>query len=164
MRPENPFDNFIKLFDSSWLQNQVKSHLFFGEIKGKYAYLFAIVAYITMCFMFLGSHQISRIQSIFMEPPVGAFSVFLIWAIIFGNYKTNALLWAAVKSTVLFGSFICILCGSINMLRDDPADIELVLLGLLWFPGLEFLNRFTKNQRYITLIRILVSAPIALKL
>lgn len=164
MRQESPSENFIKIFDSPWLRNQVKTHLFFGEGKEKYIYLVAIVTYVSMCTMFLVPQEKHDIFSVFMEPRVGAFSVVLVLAIIFGNYKTNALLWAAIKFTVLFASFICILCGLINLLRDDPADIELIVLGLLWFPSLEFINIFTKRQKYITLTRVLVSVPIILYL
>jgi hypothetical protein len=164
MKIESPSENFIKIFDSPWLQNQVKTHLFFGEIKGKYIYLAAIVAYVSMCIMFLVPQERNDIFSVFIEPRVVAFSVALILAIIFGNYKTNALLWAAIKFTVLFSSFICILCGSINLLRDDPADAELIIIGLFWFPGLEFVKNFTEKQKYITLARILITVPILLKL
>ena len=164
MRPESPSENFIKLFDSPWLRHQVKTHLVFGESKGKYFYLVAILIYVSMGIVFLVPQEKYEVLSVFMEPRVGAFSVVLILAIIFGNYKTNALLWAAIKFTVLFASFICLLCGLINLIRDDPADVELIVLGLLWFPSIEFLAIFSERQKYITLTRVLVSVPIILYL
>ena len=164
MKQIDPFENFIKIFDSPWLHNQVKTHLFFGEIKGKYFYLLAMLAYVFLCFMFLVPHEKTDIFAVLMEPRVAIFSLVVVLVIIIGNYKTNALFWAAIKFAALFGSFICILCGSINLLRGDPADFELIFLGILWFPSFEFINRLTQKQKFITLTRVLLSVPIILNL
>ena len=99
-------------------------------------------------------------ELIFQDDPRVAFiTVAFLAAIIFGNYKTNAILWAAIKVTVLFASFLFILVGAINLLRDDPADNELIILGIAWFPGPEFAEELTQNQKFITLARVVITIP-----
>ncbi len=40
---------------------------------------------------------------------------------------------------------------------DAPADL---LLGLLWFPGIEFIPKFTPHQRLITVCRLVFTIPV----
>jgi len=39
---------------------------------------------------------------------------------------------------------------------DAQADF---LLGLIWFPGLEFVDKLASKQKYITLCRLILTIP-----
>ena len=155
----NSTDNFHEMFDSAWLRNQVKTHLFFGEYSGKYKCLLFVVIYLVVCL--LASHKVEEILdfSPSMWRHSGILIVFVI-GIVFGKYKTNAMLWVTIKATIGAMSFIFILIGLINFFRPPEPAISFVILGLTWLPSIEFIPKLTTNQKYITLIRVGISAPL----
>jgi len=68
--------------------------------------------------------------------------------------------WVAVKCT---GGLICFLLLTavvpMYFLQGDPNAWPVLFLGPIWMPGLEFIPRLTPHQRYITLMRIVLSVP-----
>ena len=47
-----------------------------------------------------------------------------------------------------------VFCGS------QPDALPVWGLGLVWLPGLKYIPRLTEHQKYITLVRIILSLPL----
>jgi hypothetical protein len=60
----------------------------------------------------------------------------------------------------LSGSPITVRLGLVNFFRGEPGAIDLMLLGFIWFPGIEFAPSLVSRQRYLTIARLLLSLVI----
>jgi hypothetical protein len=60
-----------------------------------------------------------------------------------------------------FGAILMtFLAGPIHWLTKQPDALPVWGLGLVWFPGLEYIPRLTEHQKFITLARIILSLPL----
>ena len=148
--------------------SQVESHLIFGPISRHIPFWYLLFAfYIAFLVDVLFSHS-----SIFAGTPVELFekinSIFVVtlglWFIIYKfrkqTLRQQAILgWVITKITLGVVAFIFMVMGPINMLRGDKEGAYILLLGIIWFPALEFIPPIVSYQKFITLIRIFLSIP-----
>jgi len=68
--------------------------------------------------------------------------------------------WLSVKVAFGLAAFIMATAGAGVSFRDGKSDAWVFLaLGLIWFPGLEFIPKLTPHQRFITLARLVLTTP-----
>ena len=68
--------------------------------------------------------------------------------------------WVAVKGTIgLFCLLFLTAVVPMYFFQGSPNAWPALFLALMWVPGPEFLPSLTPHQRYITMVRILLSVP-----
>lgn len=77
------------------------------------------------------------------------------------RYHQAALGWWIAKATLAMCSFVLLLGSPVNFFRGRPDAVDLMLLGLIWFPGPEFASSIVSRQRYLTIARLLLTVLIA---
>lgn len=156
--PQSPQD-FITQMDNPWLRNQVETHLFFGNYKRKYIYLLLVAIYIIIFFeLFAPNHAIYSLDTFTGKGFVFVIAVLI--SIFYQKYEIAAFFLSVIKVCLLFCFFIVFLCRIINTLRGEPYAYLLSVMGFVWLPSLEFINKVTPYQKYITLFRVAVTLPI----
>jgi hypothetical protein len=71
------------------------------------------------------------------------------------------LTFVTTKIMMGFGAILMtFLAGPIHWLTKQPDALPVWGLGLVWFPGLEYIPRLTEHQKFITLARIILSLPL----
>jgi hypothetical protein len=151
--------NFADFMDSPWIREQVETHLLWGNYKQKHFYLLFLIAYYILCNMLiLNAVGITPVLEVLDTRGIVLCGAMLM-GILFGNYSTNALFWGITKFMFLLLCPMIILMGCINFLRNEPEDIEFIITGVLLLPFPEFIQRWVKYQKYITLIRLTILIP-----
>lgn len=166
----------LSLLDAPWLKKQVETHLFFGFCSQKFPVaILLIVAYISDLL-----YKIIRIGGIrawsgyvsdyFHERPVYAlfsagYSISLIFICIFllklPKYYQAAIGWWIIKALLVLLCFIMLIVGGlVGFFQGTPDAIYVTLISLLWFPSIEFIKKVQGKQKFITIGRLLLSAPI----
>lgn len=106
----------------------------------------------------------------FQRHPIDSlFSVgFIIIAIYLGivmlklpKYYQAAIGWWITKPVLALVCFIFLIAGGlVGFFRGAPDALHVTLFSLLWIPGIEFINKVTEKQKFITIGRLILSVPI----
>jgi hypothetical protein len=142
------------MLETPWLKKHVETHLLFGFFARSFP--FALI-YLLICGI-----------AFFVGNMFGCFD--FLFSIIVGffllrlpKYHQAAIGWGVIKVTSFFVCFIMLTVGGlVGFFRGNPDAIHLTLLGLVWFPGPEFISTITEKQKYLTIGRILITIPIAI--
>ena len=146
---------------------QVESHLVFGPLSRHFsvAYLAALCGALQLVHDFL-NHAVppgQRIGSMLDD--------LLIWVVVMPfilsrmTRRQQAILaWGATKFTLALTTFIMVTVGGGKAFSEgDTRDgVVFLLLGLLWFPSIEFIPTVTPHQKYVTLVRLILSIPLVI--
>ena len=158
-------EEIASLPESRLLVRQVETHLIFGPLSRRFplASLALAGGIVSLVRVFLpGEEPLGRdiLDTIGnLSLPLGGF---LCWYFLrrLSLIQQAIAGWVAVKST---GGLICFLLMTsavpMYFFQGDPNAWPVLFLGLIWMPGLEFIPRLTPRQRYITLMRIVLSVP-----
>jgi len=160
----NFLDNIRKggeILEKPLLISHVESHLIFGPFSRHFALGYAVLfgALVGLIGGFFSvnisiGRYIGRLfdKLIFLFVPL----MMLTW-----TRRQQAILgWIAIKSALGIAAFMMATIGAgASFLRGDADAWPNLFLGLIWIPGVEFIPKFTPNQRYITIARIILSVP-----
>ena len=155
MQKEKDTDSY-KLLDTSWLRKQVEGHILFGLMWSKNKLLWIVVLSIFyLCIRGSAMHiPVSATPNYLLDIKHFFVLLFLAYLAYFSKYYRLALYWCATKVGFVFVSFIFILGGIINNLRDINGPLYLSLLGIIWFPSLEFFPKIMKYQKVLSIVRL----------
>ena len=160
----NPLDK-IKVngakVESPFTIQQVETHLIFGPLARHFstAYLILLGAAVSLIVGLLSTKEpigqyIGNVADklIFLFAPLLLLNMTLRQQAIVG--------WIAVKGALGIAAFMMILAGALpGFQRGDVDAWSLFFLGLIWIPWIEFIPAVTPHQKYVTLARIVLSAP-----
>lgn len=143
------------------LIRHVESHMVFGPLSRHFG--FGYVALVGAILSFVGGFFATHL------PPAQYFGslldklVFLALPLMILTWtpRQQAIVgWIAFKITLGLGAFFMATVGAGESFKLGKSDAwPLLLLGLLWIPGIEFIPKITPHQRYVTLARIVLSIP-----
>src|SRR5437667_6139132 len=68
------------------------------------------------------------------------------------RYRQAAFGWCITKATLAVRSFLFLLGSLVAFFQGRSDAIDLMLLGVIWFPGVEFASSLANRQRYITIV------------
>ncbi len=147
---------------SSLLQRHMATHLIFGPLSrgGVPRWIFPLLVLLAPAAWPLLSGQgpfklLGALLSALVFVLVGAKAV-KNW-----TQEQLLLLFAAMKVTLgLSALLMAFLAGPVHLLTGQPDAWPVWGLGLVWLPGLEYVQRLTVHQKYITLSRIGFSLPL----
>lgn len=150
----------LAMLEEPWLKKQIETHLFFGFCARALplALLWIIFCSIALLYSFLSGRLAlsALIQYLFF-----IFVGFILLKL--PKYHQAAIGWWSVK---VASFFLClgflVVGGLVGFFRGNTDAIHLTLLGLVWFPGPEFISSITEKQKYLTIGRILITIPIAI--
>lgn len=151
----------LSMLDTPWLRRQVEAHLIFGPLTKSFSFgWLLIIAFAINFFALFGTklslyHIIEGMQRLF-------FILLSVMLLKLGRYHQAALGWCVTKFTIGVFAFLMLIAGGlVGFFRHQSDAIHFTLLALIWFPGLEFLPKFTSKQRFITIARLILTIPVA---
>jgi hypothetical protein len=153
----------IAMLEVPWLKKQIETHIFFGFCARSLplALLWLVICVLAVLYVLfsgeLGLRAIAEnIQYLF-------FIVVGVLLLKLSKYHQAAIGWWAVKASSFFLCLAFLVVGGlVGFFRGNPDAIHMTLLGLVWFPGPEFISKITEQQKYLTIGRIIITIPIAI--
>ena len=156
-----PNKQALEMFETPWLRNHVEGHLFFGPLAKGFPLGWILIALFTAYYIraFVTAERslllnfIANLDKLF-------FIIVAIYLLKQPTYIQAAIGWCVAKfagGLIAFGSLIA--GGLVGFLRGQPDAAHITLLAIIWFPCIEFIPKFTEQQKYITIGRILISIP-----
>jgi hypothetical protein len=68
--------------------------------------------------------------------------------------------WGGIKFGLGFAAFMMMMIGGFGGLAQGHRDaLPDSVLGLIWIPGVEFIPKIARQQKYVTIARLLFSIP-----
>ena len=141
---------------------QVETHLIFGPFS----------RYLPFGYVVLAGGIINLVWTLFYRSvPLGQQIGEIIGSVIFVVLLSRVLLrltrrqqaiagWAGVKFGLGFAAFMMMMIGGFGGLAQGHRDaLPDLFLGLIWIPGVEFVPMIVPHQKYVTIARLLLSAP-----
>ena len=145
-----------EILDTPWIHKQVDSHIIFGFLANQIKLRYILIP--MLCIMSILLMLEDLLQSLFIIAP---FLVAINLLKKTNRFTRLASGWLVTKFTITIVSFLFIIVAFPNSLKENQSDaIPNLLLGLLWFPLLEFFPKITKNQKYLTICRLILTVPI----
>lgn len=152
----------LEIFEAAWLRRQIENHIIWGPLSrgGHKAFIFLMLPTFVFYIWFSElSWPPSKDIGGYVE--IVYFSIVFFIICKFPSYPRVVILWGSVKVTMFFLTFIMFFVGGvIGLLRDQPDAIHVILLALIWVPGLEFIPKLVRKQKIISIAKTIVSAPI----
>ena len=144
--------------DEPWLRRQVETHLIFGLFARRLDFGWVLIS---LPLVLLVS-ALGESWGLLLGKTVtaGLFVFFFRLTLRMSRYRQAAFGWCVTKATLAMGSFLFLLGSLVNFFRGEPDAIDLMLLGFIWFPGVEFASSIVSRQRYLTIARLLLSVLI----
>jgi len=151
-----------KLFESKWLHNQVETHLIFGPIVRHIDlcwFVLLIPAIQTFNFFLYAEMSIFNLLILIIYL---SFPLMLFWVMNKSTrFKQAAIGWVSVKGTLFIVTLCFMILGPITSIQRGQTDaIPLFLMGLIWFPCIEFIPKISPKQKYITFARLILTIPV----
>jgi len=159
IKPEN---KALEIFETPWLRNHVEGHLFFGPLAKGFPLGWILIALFTVYYIeaivisekSLHQNFIANFDKLF-------FILVAIYLLKQPKYTQAAIGWCVAKFVGGLIAFVSLIAGGlVGFLRGQPDAVHITLLAVIWFPCIEFLPKLTKQQKHITIGRILISIPI----
>lgn len=156
-------ESFAEQFETPWVLRQVETHLFFGFAARHFRFgwvaLAASATWLLWAALFGGGELPVYIGRLLGKALFVAVSVVII--VLFTRRQQAILGWFAMTITQGMAALGCVAVGApASFAKNNGDTVPFVLLGLVWFPGLEFIKRMTPKQKYITMVRIVCSIPL----
>jgi len=152
----------LDLNSSPWIRRQVDTHLLFGSSKVFFWTVVVVYLVLLSCVELLAFTKnnpdwvISEdLFSYLKGGPIGLGIVLSLTAI-----KPSSYGWLLVKTLLLIVCFFLLAVGAPISFSKGQADAWVFLaLGLIWLPSVEFFPLITLYQRYLTILRLILSLP-----
>ena len=152
------------IIDTPWMRNQVENHLIFQYfVKNIPALWLGIVLFFFYILFEVIDSGISEL--IFSDKIITIIIIpFVIFYLIkMDKFHQACIAWFSVKITLFFTCILLMTVGTISSIKAGGQDaIPNFLLGLTWFPLIEFFPRIDKKQKYITAFRIIFTVIIVI--
>lgn len=155
---EQPTSNLFNVgfLESPWLAQQTKSHLVFGVFYSAIPLFWPVLLVAILYFLnaFLSG---TLLQGLMQK-----YSLLLILFFFLKIKREYQAIvgWLAVKSAMGIAALMIATVGAgVSYSRGQTDFWPNLLLGLIWIPGPEFVTRLTPHQKWITLARLVLSAP-----
>jgi hypothetical protein len=154
--------DFLSILEAPWLKKQVETHLIFGFCARNVplGLLFSVLCVVYVVFDVLNSkssflvHLLNSLEPIF-------FIIAGLCLMKMPKYQQAAIGWWVVKGSLfLVCTTTLVGYGLVGFFKGSPDAVHLTLLGLVWFPSIEFVPRLIEKQKFITIARISVSIPL----
>ena len=152
-----------KFLKSNWFRYQIETHLIFGPISRHTDFAWFSILIISAFFlkllfnpnMSIGCYlTISVLFCLFVGPQL------IMWSKL-TRYQQAAIGWISVKVSFCVASLFLMTLGPIvSNQRGQTDGLPLFLLGLVWLPWLEFIPKITPHQKYVTILRLIISIPV----
>lgn len=143
-------------FETEWTVRHTEGHLILGPISKKIPFSW-ILFLVTLAGVVDQTINRSGDLVFYCLAVVGLLSPYFLRN---ATYRQQAIVgWILTKVAIGLLAFIMVIVGPIKLMRDDQDALPLLFLGLIWFPGLEFISSVTRWQRTITIGRLLLSIP-----
>jgi hypothetical protein len=142
--------------DAPWLRRQVETHLIFGFLAHRLPFGWVFGAGFALAALVL-LYQGAVLQALMVAFPIPLCCPRFVKM---SRYHQAALGWWITKAILALFSFLFLLGSLVNFFRGEPGAIDLMLLGFIWFPGIEFAPSLVSRQRYLTIARLLLSVVI----
>ncbi|MHC1727650.1 MAG: hypothetical protein AB9866_16880 [Syntrophobacteraceae bacterium] len=154
--------DFLSMLEAPWLKKQIETHLIFGFCSRKVP---LAVLFIAVCIAYI-LYQVWSSNDSFLNQLINntEFLFFLIvgtYMLRMPKYQQAAIGWWTVKGSLVLMCITGIIgYGLVGFFKGSPDAMHVTLLALIWFPCLEFIPSLTEKQKYITIVRIVVSIPL----
>ena len=150
-------------WESQWLKKQVEGHVVFGTI---YRYV--------PCFLLGGVTLILvLVWNIFTSEGVALQTAadfiwyiliagfFIYQAFILAKYQQAVICWLAIKVSFGIAAFVLLTVGTLTSLSKHQSDaLPNFLIGVIWMPEIEFIPKMSQYQKYISVLRLLLTVPV----
>lgn len=157
-------DNSLSFLDTSWIRQQVTNHLLFNPVivsqrNVKWFLIIFLLFYFVLLLINHDKYTWQHFARYVMYAP-GILAILYLKR--FQSYYLAALCWLTAKLILGVLSFCLILGGIIYLLSGRGGAEVMIMLGLVWIPGLEFINKISRYQRVVTMIRIVFTLLVVL--
>lgn len=153
-------NNINSIFDSPWIRKQVEGHLVCGLFKAsRKSYWIVLVAilYLILFYKVQSTKDVTIVDLTFNTSHLVAI-IGIIYLAKFSHYHQAATCWFGMKLGFAMISFIFILMGAINVMREVDNGVTLLILGIVLMPSLEFLPKIDSYQKLISIFRTVVAS------
>ena len=158
----NPMDDPLELNASTWIQKQVETHLLFGS--STVALWMVIVIFLcllsgTEWLALAKNHPAQDISGDLFNYLKGNL-ICLGIVLLFLRVKPPAYGWLLVKIVLVIICFMNLGIGAPVSFSKGQSDAWVFLaLGLIWLPSFEFSPFITPHQKYLTILRSILTLP-----
>jgi hypothetical protein len=146
----------FSLLETGWTIRHTEGHLILGPISRRmpFAWIIFLATLLSVIDQISGG---SRDFIYYCLAVIGLLSPYILRK---ATYRQQAILgWILTKAVIGLLAFIMVIFGVIELLQGEQDGLPLLFLGLIWFPGIEFIPAITKWQKRITAGRLLLSVP-----
>jgi len=156
----------VSLFEEAWLKEQVNGHIFFGTIS-RHINFFTLLLY-GLATLYIIKIILNLYPHIHYPEIIGLtidYAIFIPLAYYLGKklnrYKQAVLGWIILKiGLTLAGGLILTIGTTVSITKHQSDALPNFLLGILWLPILEFIPKFVKHQKTISILRIILTIPV----
>lgn len=146
----------FSMLETGWTIRHTEGHLILGPISRKMPFSWIMCLFMLVLLI----EQIrsgSRDLIFYFMAVLGILSPYFFRK---ATYRQQAIMgWILSKAGFGMLAFIMVIFGPIQLLQGVQDGLPLLFLGLIWFPGIEFIPAITKWQKQITAERLLLSIP-----
>lgn len=158
----SPKNDPLELNASPWIRKQVDTHLLFGSSQMFFWTLVAIYLVLLSCVELLAFKKNNSDLGISADlfnylkgGPIGLGIVLSLMVIRPPSYG-----WLVVKVLLIIVCFFLLAVGAPISFSKGQSDAWVFLaLGLIWLPSIEFIPLVTPYQRYLTILRLILTLP-----
>jgi len=152
----------LDLNASQWIRKQVDTHLLFGSSQVFFWTVVVVYLALLSCVELLAFTKNNPdwvisgdLFSYLKGGPIGLGIILSLMAI-----KPSSYGWLLIKTLLLIVCFFLLAVGTPISFSKGQADGWVFLaLGLIWLPSMEFIPPITPYQRYLTILRLILSLP-----
>jgi len=150
-----------------WLTAQVEGHLVFGPLS-RYPWMTDVILLAIILIAFGGRLLTSDLSSAALIGKVVDLAVFILFLVLlyharirFSGIQKASLLWISMKLSFAMFALIFALSGLVKVILSEyKYSWTNIVMGILWMPGPEFLPFLSKDQKFITFCRVILSIPL----
>ncbi len=154
--------DFLSIMEAPWLKKQVETHLIFGFCTRNVplGLLFSASCGVYIVFEVLTSRASFFVQLLNSSEPF-FFLIAGLFLMKMSKYQQAAIGWWVVKGSLFLVCTTALVgYGLVGFFKGSPDAVHVTLMGLIWFPSIEFIPHLIEKQKFITLARISVSIPL----
>ena len=140
--------------DEPWLRRQVDTHLAFGWFARRLDFGWLLVSVPLLAVVLALNEPWGILLAKIVLAGIFVFFFFFFFRLILRmpRYRQAAFGWCITKATLAVRSFLFLLGSLVAFFQGRSDAIDLMLLGVIWFPGVEFASSLANRQRYITIV------------
>ena len=140
--------------DEPWLRRQVETHLVFGWFARRLDFGWLLVSVPLLAVVLALNEPWGILLAKIVLAGIFVFFFFFFFRLILRmpRYRQAAFGWCITKATLAVRSFLFLLGSLVAFFQGRSDAIDLMLLGVIWFPGVEFASSLANRQRYITIV------------